>query len=91
MFGHNGEECRKNPQARQEWRPILRQASQEIVPIQSCIDEEGFITVRKRIAAPVTGHKVLLAPTHVQNSFGSLAETDGPALRHHTTEGGDPL
>ena len=57
MFGHHGDDCRRKPQATQEWRPIIRQAPQEIAQLQPSTDVEGFITVRKKATTPVIEHR----------------------------------
>ncbi|KAJ8419762.1 LOW QUALITY PROTEIN: hypothetical protein Cgig2_030064 [Carnegiea gigantea] len=78
-----------------EWKPTKCsfckiQEPQNLAPPQPHTDEEGFVTIRKKAATLVTGHKELYAPTHVQNCFNSLTETEGPENMHLKTEGRGP-
>ncbi|KAJ8426355.1 hypothetical protein Cgig2_021475 [Carnegiea gigantea] len=53
MFGHTGEECRKKPLPRAEWRPIIRQGTPLSTPTQLTTDAKGFVQVRKKAVASV--------------------------------------
>jgi len=48
MFGHTRDDYRKKPQSRTEWRPVIRHEPQELASPNLHIDEEGFITIRKK-------------------------------------------
>jgi len=86
MFGHTEEKCRKKPQPRTEWRPILRQDALNLVPPQPLTNEEGFVIVKKKAVAPIIGHRELSAPIQVQNNFDSLTEMEDPENMHLRTK-----
>ncbi|KAJ8438354.1 hypothetical protein Cgig2_015281 [Carnegiea gigantea] len=88
IFGHTEEECRKKPKPRIEWRPILRQDPLNLAPPQLFTDEEGFVPVKKKAAAPIIDYRELPGPIQVQNNFNSLTEMEDPKNMHLRTEGG---
>ncbi|KAJ8419957.1 hypothetical protein Cgig2_000975 [Carnegiea gigantea] len=89
------DDCRKKSQSRIEWRLVIRQEPQELAPPHLHIDEEGFITVRKRATTTATGSKDLstvatTAPTPVRNSFEMLVANEGNEVMLPIIEGGPP-
>ena len=76
MFGHKDEQCRKKPGIRQEWRPMQKtteelQNKDELQDVTMDQCEEGFVPVRRRANATLSG---LTEPsTPLSNSYQILA------------------